>query len=84
MKIPMYKKYELEKPIGAISLSNTFGLLIFNPDEEDKYSCDLIVAWCNTESTWDYRKHKIYYSDSGRAYIRKRSMCIYLDEVIRV
>ena len=84
MKIPMYKKYESEKPIGAISLCNTFGLLIFNPDEEDKYSCDLIAAWNNGESTWGYHKHKVHYSGSGRTYIRKGSMRIYLDEVMIV
>lgn len=84
MRIPMYKRYESQKPIGAISLCNTFGLLVFNPDNEDKYSCDLIAAYNNGEKTWGYHKHKIHYSTAGRAYIRKGSMSIYLDEIMRV
>lgn len=83
MKIPMYKRYESEKPVGAIALCNTFGMSIFNPDEYDKYDCDFIAAWNNGEKTWGYHKHKVYYSTAGRAYIRKGSMRIYLDEVMR-
>lgn len=51
MKIPMYKRYESEKPVGAIALCNTFGMSIFNPDEYDKYDCDFIAAWNNGEKT---------------------------------
>ena len=40
MKIPMYKRYESEKPVGAIALCNTFGISIFNPDEYDKTAID--------------------------------------------
>ncbi|MBR5604262.1 MAG: hypothetical protein IKW51_08685 [Bacteroidales bacterium] len=83
MKIPMYKKYKSKKPIGVISLCNTFGILIFNPDDEDKYYCDLIAAWSNEEKIFGYHRHKIHYSTSGRAYIRKGSMRIYLDNVIK-
>ena len=84
MRVPMYKRYESKQPIGAISLCNTFGLLVFNPDDEDKCSCDLIVAYNNGERTWSYHKHKIHYSTAGRAYIRKGLMRVYLDEVMRV
>ena len=84
MQVPMYKRYKSKNPIGAISLCNTFGLLVFSPDDEEKDDCDFVAAWNNGENTWGYHKHKVYYSTSGRAYIRKGSMRIYLDEVMRV
>ena len=83
---PMYKRYENAAPIGSMALCDTFGVLVYEPDETDKYKedCDLIVAWCNCgESVWGFHKHKIHYSTAGRAFIRKGSMRIYLDEVMR-
>lgn len=80
------KRYEAEKPIGVYSLSNCFGILFFEPGEEDKYNknCDLIVAYSNGISAEGYHKHKIYHSPAGRSYIRKGGIRIYLDEVMRV
>ena len=83
---PMYKRYENAAPIGSMALCNTFGVLVYEPDEIDKYKedCDLIVAWCNCgESVWGFHKHKIHYSTAGRAFVRKGSMRIHLDEVMR-
>lgn len=82
----MYKRYENVKPIGMICISNTFGAVVFNPDETDKHNdnCDLIVAWANGERMWGYHKHVIYFTSTGRAYIRKGSLRIYLDEVMAI
>ena len=46
---PMYKRYENAAPIGSMALCNTFSVLVYEPDEIDKYKedCDLIAAWCN-------------------------------------
>lgn len=84
-KEAMYKRYFNKKHIGYYTLSNVFGIFVFEPDEIDKYNdnCDLICAWSNGESIWGYHKHKIHYTNNGRAYIRKGSLRIYLDEIMR-
>lgn len=84
-KQPMYKRYEYKRPTGVMSLYNSFGLAIFAPDEIDKYKegCELIAAWSNGHTYYGFHKHMIFYSTAGRAYIRKGSLRVYLDEVIR-
>lgn len=84
MKEAMYKRYANQKPVGAVYISGTFGLQVYKPDENDKYDCDYVCSWHNGENEWGYHKHKVHYSTSGRAFIRKGSLRIYLDEVIRV
>lgn len=72
------------KPIAEIALCYTFSALLYLPDYNDRYkrNCDLIVAWCSCSSyKYGFHKHKIYYSESGRAFIRKGSKRIYLDNV---
>ena len=85
MEKAMYKRYADIEPIGAIAFCNTFGMVVFEPDEMDKYNdnCDLICAWSNGENRWGYHRHKIHYSASGKAYIRKGSLRIYMDEIMR-
>jgi hypothetical protein len=83
----MHKRYENITPIGSMAFCNTFGVLIYEPDEIDKYkdNCELIAAWANVASgdVYGFHKHKIHYSTSGRPFIRKGSLRIYLDEVMR-
>ena len=82
----MYKRYENAAPMGAMALCNTFGVLVYEPDEIDRYKegCELVAAWCNMgESVWGFHKHKVHYSTAGRAFIRKGSLRIYLDEVMK-
>lgn len=86
--LAMYKRYENVKPTGSIAFCNTFGCLFFEPDEVDKYKegCEIVAAWASlaSESVYGFHKHMIHYTTSGRSYIRKGSMRIYLDEVMRV
>lgn len=84
MNNAMYKRYKNVKPIGVMHLTNCFGIAIFEPDETDKYNTDVIAAWSNTEGYTGFHKHMIHYTSTGRAYIRKGSMRIYLDEVIKL
>ena len=86
MEKAMYKRYANVQPIGAISFCCTFGMVIYQPDEVDKYNenCDLICAWVNGLAKWGYHRHKVHYSTAGRAYVRKGSMRIYLDDVVKV
>ena len=80
----MYKRYAEAKPVGAVSVSSVFGIHLYEPDEYDKYDCDYIVSWHNGEREWGYHKHKVHYTTSGRVYIRKGSLTIYCDEIMRV
>lgn len=81
----MYKRYENATPIGVQAFCNTFGIAIFEPDEIDRYKegCDVVAAWAD-ENYHGFHKHQIFYSTSGRAFIRKGSLRIYLDEVMKV
>lgn len=82
----MHERYENVTPMGTMALCNTFGIAIFEPDEVDRYkdNCDLIAAWRNGEGYYNFHKHMVHYTESGRAYIRKGSLRIYLDEVVRI
>ena len=82
--LPMYKRYENKKPVGAVSVGSIFGMHVYEPDEHDKYDCDYICSWHNGEKEWGYHKHKVHYLASGRAYINKGSLRIYLDEIMKV
>jgi hypothetical protein len=82
-KEAIYKRYKNQKPVGTVCFSNTFGLQVYEPDENDKYDCDYICSWYSGEREWGFHKHMVHYSTSGRAFIRKGSLRIYLDEVMR-
>ena len=45
--------------------------------------CDFIISWHDCENEWDFHSHNEQYSISGRPSIRKGSLRIYLDAVIR-
>ena len=86
MNKPMYQRYASVKPVGVASLCNTFVIAIWEPDDIDQWkdNCDLIAAWSSEEGYSNYHRHKLHYTESGRGYIRKGSLRIYLDEVFRV
>ena len=84
--IPMYKRYKDTVPIGTMAFCNTFGIAIFEPDDTDRYkdNCDLVAAWWSAGNDYHgFHRHKIHYSYGARPYIRKGSLRIYLDEVMR-
>ena len=53
----MYKRYANQKPVGAAYISGTFGLQVYEPDENDKYDCDYVCSWHNGENEWGFHKH---------------------------
>ena len=85
MKQVLYKTYGNRRPCGAVSLSNCFGLLVYEPTEDDIDETDYITAWSGTDSqTWGFHRNKVHYTSSGRDYLRKGSLRFYLDEIIRI
>lgn len=83
MKIEaMYKRYGNKKPIATMAFCNTFGVQFYEPDENDSDS-DLICCWYNGEYGYGYHKHLIHYTATGRAFIKKGGIRIYLDETMK-
>ena len=80
---PLYERYKETRPIGVHTITNTFGLLVFEPLEEDRYDCELVSAWSTMEGCHGYHRHQISYTPSGRAFIRKGQTRFYLDEIMR-
>ena len=79
----------LRVPGEVISSVGTPGMRILSnmePDDIDQWkdNCDLIAAWSSGEGYTNYHKHKIHYTESGRGYIRKGSLRIYLDEIVMI
>ena len=82
---PLYKRYETAAPVGAVALSNCFGLLLFEPQDEDRADTDYITAWSGSEGQrWGFHRNRVQYTTSGRAYINKGHSRYYLDEIMRV
>lgn len=81
---PMYKRYQHKQPTGTYSICSTFGVLIFTPDEKDRYKdgCDVVAAWSTDNGCYGFHRHMIFHSSAGRPFIRKGSLRIYLDEVL--
>ena len=51
----LYKTYGDRRPCGAVALSNCFGLLVYEPTEEDRPDTDFITAWSGTEGkSWGF------------------------------
>lgn len=79
------KRYETAAPVGAVALSNCFGLLVFEPQDEDRADTDYITAWSGSEGQrWGFHRNRVQYTTSGRAYINKGHSRYYLDEIMRV
>lgn len=63
MKTPLYKRYADCRPVGSVCLCNTFGVLVFEPMEEDKPDTDFITAWSDSEGqTWGYHRNTVHYT----------------------
>lgn len=83
--LPLYKRYKNEKPVGVQAITNTAGLIVFQPLEEDKPDCDFVTAWTNVlGDPCGYHRSRVHYTLSGRAYLRKGQNRYYLDEIMRV
>lgn len=73
--------YGSRQPDGLYPLTNSGGILVYWPIPGD--DGELITAWCNGDKTSDYRRHRINYTNNGRAYIWTGHRRLYLDTVMR-
>jgi hypothetical protein len=80
MKIPLYKEYEKTAPVGVCCMSNHGGLEILHIDDRE----EIAVACFNWGTGRQMiRRHKIGWTESGRAYIRKQGYRFYFDQIAR-
>ena len=84
MKKPLYKEYADRRPVGSVCLCNTFGVLVYEPTPEDANNTDYITAWSGTDRAYGFHRNKVHYTAAGRGYLRKGSLRLYLDEIMRV
>ena len=81
---PLYKRYETAAPVGAVALSNCFGLLVFEPQDEDRADTEFITAWSSSEGQrWGFHRNRVHYTTSGRPYLIKGGQRYYFDEIMR-
>jgi hypothetical protein len=81
---PLYKQYETAHPVGAYTMCNTFALVILDIDDREGIA---VAAWTNPAGQSGYngiRRHRIAYTYTGRAYIRKGGTRFYFDQIMRM
>lgn len=76
---PLYKQYENAAPIGVYALDNFGGLAILDIIGDECAVC----AWSFGDGYQDIRRHKINYTYTGRAYVRKGKRRYYFDQIMR-
>ena len=75
------EKYVDAAPVGVAALSNFGGLAVLDILEGG----DVVVAgWDFGSGYQKIRRHKVQYTTSGRAYVRKENRRFYMDEICRV
>lgn len=78
--IPLYKQYENAAPVGVYPICNFGGLAILDIDDAGDVAT---AAWSFGDGLQGIRRHKINYTFTGRAYIRKGGRRYYFDQIIR-
>lgn len=72
--------YRHAAPVGVYPLNNFGGLAILDIINDET----AVAAWSYGEEYENIRRHQIFYTYTGRAYIRKAGRRFYLDQILRV
>lgn len=75
------EKYADTAPVGVAALSNFGGLAVLDILEGGDV---VVAAWDFGSGYQKIRRHKVQYTTSGRAYVRKENHRFYMDEICRV
>lgn len=75
------QRYKDARPIVVYPITNFGGLVILDIDYID--NC-VVTAWDFGDGYMSIRRHKVYYSASGRDYIVKAKRRYYIDDFVRV
>lgn len=73
------ERYKNAAPVGVHTLNNFGGLAILDIDEEKA-----TAAYNFGDGYKQIRRHNIYYTFTGRAYIRKSGRRFYFDQIIKI
>lgn len=80
MNKPLYKQYEAARPVGVYAMCNFGGLAILDIIDEETAVC----AWDFGTGYQKIRRHRIYTTYTGRAYVRKGGSRFYFDQIMRM
>lgn len=72
------ERFKNAAPVGVYTINNFGGLAILEIDGEKA-----TAAYHFGEGYKQIRRHNIYYTFTGRAYIRKNGRRYYFDQIIR-
>lgn len=72
------EKYKTADPVGIYVINNFGGLVILDIDGEKA-----TAAYHFGEKYESIRRHTIYYTFTGRAYIRKNGRRYYFDQIMK-
>ena len=72
--------YKNAAPVGVYQLNNFGGLVILDIIGDGS----AIAAWSDGEKYESIRRHQIFYTYTGRAYIRKAGRRFYFDQIMRL
>ena len=72
--------YKEAAPVGVYIMNNFGGLAILDILSDES----VIAAWHYGEGYEGIRRHQVYYTYTGRAYIRKAGRRFYLDQIMRL
>ena len=72
------EKYKNAEPVGLYTLCNFGGLVILDMDGEKA-----TAAYDSGDGYKQIRRHTIFYTYTGRAYIRKNGRRYYFDQIMR-
>ena len=72
--------YQNAAPVGVYPLNNFGGLAILDIISDET----AVAAWHYGDGFESIRRHKILYTYTGRAYIRKAGRRFYLDQIMRI
>jgi hypothetical protein len=72
------ERFKNADPIGIYTLCNFGGLVILDMDDEKA-----TAAFNFGDGYTQIRRHTIYYTFTGRAYIRKNGRRYYFDQIIK-
>lgn len=72
--------YKNAAPVGVYQINNWGGLVILDIIGDGS----VIAAWSDGEKYESIRRHQIFYTFTGRAYIRKAGRRYYFDQIARL
>ena len=72
--------YKEAAPVGVYPINNFGGLAILDIISDECAVC----AWHYGDGYESIRRHQIFYTYTGRAYIRKAGRRFYLDQILRI